>query len=219
MGFGIFAEVINDLCPSRGLPKLFPSSRTGMQNHVRSLNFAITPKFVGFFAGGLRKIKLRSGRSRTNIERLKQSEIVVDRVHITHADSDKISVNARASLGLFADPVRGDPSPCCGQESQKSRTIVSGKVDAIIKSVASYRRNHRNIPEIASRDENSIDVRDGRKQFSAFVRNREGDVRIWIVIAQGGNGWRRQNQIADSLELQEKNFHPPSIVSALSGRR
>ena len=31
IGFGIFAEMINDLCPSRSLPKLFPSSRAGMQ--------------------------------------------------------------------------------------------------------------------------------------------------------------------------------------------
>jgi hypothetical protein len=30
-----------------------------------------------------------------------------------------------------------------------------------------------------------------------------------MAVAQGRNCWRGQNQIADSLELQEKNFHPP----------
>jgi hypothetical protein len=34
-------------------------------------------------------------------------------------------------------------------------------------------------------------------------------VRIWIIATQGDDGGRGQNQIADSLELQEKNFHPP----------
>jgi hypothetical protein len=53
-----------------------------------------------------------------------------------------------------------------------------------------------------------IDVRNRRKQFGAFVRNGEGDVRIRIAATQGGNRWRGQNQIADSLQLQEKNFHP-----------
>src|SRR5262249_54647565 len=88
-----------------------------------------------------------------------------------------------------------------------SRTIVSRKVDAIVKFFAGDRRNHRNVPQIASRDQNAIDVRNGGKQFAAFVRNREGDVRIRIVPAQGGNCRRGQNQIADSLELQEKDFH------------
>ena len=34
---------------------------------------------------------------------------------------------------------------------------------------------------------------------------------IWIAATQRGNRWRSQNQIADSLELQEKNFHRPSM--------
>jgi hypothetical protein len=36
---------------------------------------------------------------------------------------------------------------------------------------------------------------------------------IWIAATQRGNRWRSQNQIADSLELQEKNFHPPLTMS------
>ena len=82
-----------------------------MQNHVRSRDFPITPKPVSFFARRSRKIELRSGRSSTDAERLKQSQIVVDRVHIPHTDSNKISVNAGTRLGLLADAVRGNPSP------------------------------------------------------------------------------------------------------------
>src|SRR6476619_5935720 len=89
--FVVLAEVINDLCPSRSVPQLFCASRAGMQNHVRSRDFPITPKPVSFFACRLRKIELRSGRSSTDAKRLKQSQIVVDRVHIPHTDSNKIS--------------------------------------------------------------------------------------------------------------------------------
>jgi hypothetical protein len=53
-----------------------------------------------------------------------------------------------------------------------------------------------------------INVRNRRKQIGAFVRNREGDVRIRISVTQGGDRRSGQNQIADSLQLQEKNFHP-----------
>jgi hypothetical protein len=37
-------------------------------------------------------------------------------------------------------------------------------------------------------------------------------VRIRIIATQGGDGGGGQNQIADSLELQEKNFHPPFLL-------
>ena len=43
--------------------------------------------------------------------------------------------------------------------------------------------------------------------MSAFVRYNKRDVRIWKIPGQRSNRWRRQNQIADSLQLQEKNFH------------
>jgi hypothetical protein len=52
-----------------------------------------------------------------------------------------------------------------------------------------------------------MDIRDRRQQVSAFVRYNKRDVCIWKIPAQRSNRWRRQNQIADSLELQEKNFH------------
>ena len=68
-------------------------------------------KPVSFFARRSWKIKLRGGRTSPDAERFKQSQIVVDRVHIPHTDSNKIGVNFGACLGLLADPVGGDPSP------------------------------------------------------------------------------------------------------------
>src|SRR5882724_7284316 len=123
-----------------------------MQNDVRSRNFPITPKPVSFFVRRSWKIELRSGRISTDAKWLNQSQVVVDRVHIPHTDSNKISVNAGARLGLLADAIRGKPSLRAGQERQKSRTIISRKVDAVIKSLAGDRRNHREVPQIASRD-------------------------------------------------------------------
>src|SRR5262249_49841047 len=99
-----------------------------------------------------RKIELWSGRNCTDTKRLKQSKIVVDRVHIAHTDSNKISVNASARSGLLAYTIRRNPSSRSREKGQKSRTIVPGKVDAIIKFLAGDRRNHRNVPQIASRD-------------------------------------------------------------------
>jgi len=61
-----------------------------------------------------------------------------------------------------------------------------------------------------------IDVRDGWKQLGAFVRYREGDVRIRIGLTQRSNCGRGQDQIANSLELQKKNFHPPEQEAAVS---
>src|SRR5262249_35368045 len=110
--FVVSAEVINDLCPSRSVPQFFWASRAGVQNHVRSHDLPITTKAVGLFARHSRKLELRGGRSSTNAQWLKQSQIVVDRVHVPHADADEISVKPSACLGLLADPVRGNTSPC-----------------------------------------------------------------------------------------------------------
>src|SRR5215467_10001396 len=109
--FVALAEVVNDFRPSRSVPQFFPASRAGMQNHVRSRDFPITPKPVSFFDRRSGKVELRSGRSTTDAERLQQSKIVVDRVHIPDADSNEIGVNAGARLGLLAHAVRGNPSP------------------------------------------------------------------------------------------------------------
>src|SRR6476646_3340530 len=109
--FVVLAEVVNDVRPSRSVPQFFWASRAGMQNHVRSRDFPITPKPVSFFARRSRKIELRSARSSADAKRLKQSQIVVDCVHGAHTDSNKISVKPGACLGLLADPVRGNPSP------------------------------------------------------------------------------------------------------------
>ena len=67
------------------------------------------PKPVSFFARRSRKFELRSGRSSTDAEWLKQSQIVVDRVHIPHTDSNKISVKPGTRLGLLAGPGTRQP--------------------------------------------------------------------------------------------------------------
>src|SRR5262245_48961915 len=103
--FVVLAEVVNELRPSRSVPQFLPASRAGMQNHVRSRDFPITPKPVSFFECRSRKVELRSGRSSTDAERLKQSQIVVDRVHVLHTDSNKISVKPGTRPGLLANSV------------------------------------------------------------------------------------------------------------------
>ena len=40
-------------------------------------------------------------------------------------------------------------------------------------------------------------------------------MRIRIILTQGGNRRRGQNQIPDSFELQEKNFHRSNCSGAL----
>src|SRR4029077_9099722 len=104
----VLAEVVNDFRPSRSVPQFFPARRTGMQNHVRSRDFPISPKRVSFFADRSRKIELGSGRSSTDAERLKQSEIAVDRVNVPHTPSNKICVKSAAYLRLVTDAARGD---------------------------------------------------------------------------------------------------------------
>src|ERR1700758_4491617 len=144
--FVVLAEVVDHFRPSHSVPQFFPARRTGMQNHVRSGDFPISPKRVSFFADRSRKIELRSGRSSTDAERLKQSEIVVDRVHVPHTYSNKICVKSGACLRLVTDTVRGDAFPGAREKGQNSRTIVPRKVDAIIESLAGKGRKHCEVP-------------------------------------------------------------------------
>src|SRR5215472_11027906 len=131
--FVVLAEVVNDFRPSHSVPQFFPASRARMQNHVRSHDFPISPKRVSFFAYRSRKIELRSGRSSPDAERLKQSEIVLDRVHVPHTHSNKICIKSGACLRPVTDTVRSDAFPGAREKCQKSRAIVARKVDAVIE--------------------------------------------------------------------------------------
>ncbi len=53
---------------------------------------------------------MRTRRSGANIERRKQRQVVVDRVHVPYTDSHKVSVNAGARLRLVAHAVGGNAS-------------------------------------------------------------------------------------------------------------
>jgi hypothetical protein len=50
-------------------------------------------------------------------------------------------------------------------------------------------------------------MRDGWQQLGAFSRDNKREMRVRKILAQGTNRWRSQNQIADSLELEKKDFH------------
>ena len=74
------------------------------------------------------------------------------------------------------------------------------------------------IVRIASRDQGAIDIWNGRQQVGAFTGNGDRKLYIWKAFTQSCYDGRRQNQVADSLELEEENFHEFRTVLPLCER-
>src|SRR4029077_5061915 len=75
------------------------------------------------------------------------------------------------------------------------------------------------VTQITSRHQNAIDTCNGWEQISAFAGNNNCHFRFREAFAQSRDRGSCQDQIADSLKLQEKNFHPPyqGAVAAATG--
>src|SRR5205085_11102782 len=69
-------------------------------------------------------------------QRLKQSEMIIDSVHVTHAMLDKFIVKACPKLRSHLDSKRHDPFLRAREESKKCRAIIAGEIDAIVESSA-----------------------------------------------------------------------------------
>ena len=214
----VLAEVFNRSSPAFRFPELFVASRAGMQNQVGSRDFRIAPKRISFFVCGLRQVQLRTGGSSAEAERFQQCQIVINRVHVPHANTNEVAVKTGACLRLVTHPVRSDASVCGGQKRKKRRAIIAREINAVIESLAGERKKRTNIAEISLCDHNPVNIGDGWQQLRAFLRNRERQVCIRKTLAQRPNRGRCQNQVTDSLELQEKNFHPPSFRYGATGR-
>src|SRR5215472_11829010 len=154
----ILAEMLNYIGPALGFPELFASGGAGMENHVWPRDFRSATKRITFFVCDLRQVQLRTGASSADAERLQQCQIIINRVHVPHADSNKIGIKAGTCLRLFTHPVRGDASTCGGQKRKKCRAVIAREINAAIESLAGDRKKRTDIPEISPRDQNPVNI-------------------------------------------------------------
>ncbi|MFL6528803.1 MAG: hypothetical protein ACJ8IQ_11965 [Chthoniobacterales bacterium] len=56
-------------------------------------------------------------------------------------------------------------------------------------------------------DETAIDALDRRQQLAAAMRNKERDIRGGPLTTHGSDRRHGQDQVADPLELNEKDVH------------
>src|SRR5207249_11525599 len=89
----------------------------------------------------------------------------------------------------------------------KCGAVVSCEIDAIIKLIACDGEKGGEITQITSRHQDAIDTCNVWEQISAFAGNHNRQFRLRKMFAQSRDRGSCQDQIADSLKLQEKNFH------------
>src|SRR5206468_8863761 len=137
--------------------------------------------------------------------------MIIDGVHVPHADRYKIIVNAGPPSRLIAYPVRHDASSRARQKRKKCRAIVPCEIDAAIKFLTGDGKKQGEVAQITSRYQDSVDIGDGRQQGSAFTGNNERHPRGRKIPAQSLDSWDRQNQITDPLQLKEQNIHAEQL--------
>ena len=87
------------------------------------------------FESRIWQIEVQLARSILNPERFQQSEIIIERLHVSHAMLHEFVVNSRSSFRLFLDSVRHNPFSRAGKKSEKGGAIVSREIDAVIKFI------------------------------------------------------------------------------------
>src|SRR5947209_3328796 len=103
--------------------------------------------------------------------------------------------------------VGGNALPGARKKSQECGAIVPGKVEAVI--VFSERQSDpiEGVIRFSTDLEDLVDASDSRNEFLYGGRDDERDRCTREFFAERSNGGRRQDQIADSLELEEENVH------------
>ena len=91
-------------------------------------------------------------------------------------------------------------------QNEKRRAIVSREIDAVIEFAARDRHSRGQTAEAATRDQKFVHTRNCRGESLAIARNHERDLCVRKFFANRRDGRRRQNQIADSFELNEENL-------------
>ena len=90
----------------------------------------------GVCARCFRQVERQFGRRAGDSEGLKQSQIIVNRVHFFHRAADEFGIAPSAKSGLVAYPIGDNALPCSGQQCEPCRAIVSGEINGAIEAVA-----------------------------------------------------------------------------------
>ena len=139
--------------------------------------------------------------------------MIIDRVHVAHPVLDEVIVESRSKFRTHFDPKRNDPLLGAREKHEKRGAIVPCKIDSVIEFAAGDRSRGSNSGKAARHDQKFIHTDNCWRQRFAFGRNHESDVCIRKFFAHGRERRRGQNQIADALELNEKNIQFDSWIA------
>ena len=103
--------------------------------------------------------------------------------------------------------IGGDSLSRAGKKSEEGRPVVPGKVEAVIVFAEGKSDPVERVIRFPADLENLINASNGREEFFDRGGDDQGEGRIGKLFADRGDGGRREDQVADSLELEEKNVH------------
>ncbi len=83
-----------------------------MENNKRLVDLRLLPELVCFRASGFWQRQTNRAGSEAKPEGLEESEMIINRVHVSHADIYKIGVNASPVPGLIKHPGRHGAYSC-----------------------------------------------------------------------------------------------------------
>src|SRR5215210_3839360 len=133
--------------------------------------------------------------------------MVIDRVHQADRKVHDGVVAAGAKLDPLPRMVGRDALFCAGQKRDERGAIGAREIEAVIETAPGEGKPVGRVADFAARDEGPIDSRNGGQEFRATRGDDESDPGTGKFFAHRGDGWSRENEIADPLELDEEDVH------------
>ena len=161
-------------------------------------------------ACGRRQFQFERSGCIPNLKRLEQGEIVIDRVHLVCAAVDKFVVNQRAQPPMKFDSIGHNAFCRARKESEQRRAIVSREIDTAVEPFVRYGAKDSYIIPVSLDEQSSIDIANGGQERGVVTRHDQCYIGVRKLFAERRDGWRGQNQIADTFDLEEKNVHAKS---------
>ncbi len=178
-----------------------------MQNHEFVAGLRSLQELLRFLHGGVRQIEPDGAGRVVNSQRLQQGEMVIDGVEKAHRRFHELVVAPGANLRAEVRVVRGDALSRLREQRQKGGAIVAGEIEAVIKIAPRERDPIERIVRFPPEHENFVDARDRREQLLDRGRDHQGESCLREFFPQRRDRRRGENQVADSLQLNEENVH------------
>ena len=198
--------MVDHLRPTLRYPVFLGTRRSGMDDGKWPVNTRFQEELCHGFVGACREFQRDRYILPRDAQRLEQVEMVVDGVVLPNAGIDKL-VEGELAVPRAFYPAKGDPARSAGKEGEKRGAVVAGKIQADIKFPRGQPGEQPRVDPAVAEYQHLIHVGQRRNEPLTVLQDAQCQTRTRERLAQCYQGGRRQDEIANALELEDEDVH------------